>query len=198
VYQLVANAQNASAYTQSKAAADQAQKLNPNNPVYTLNQAQLALTKQDSVTALQYIAQALALKPDYLDAYVLKAQIEVGAGNANAGVQEMTAYTQVAPFDYEGFLLLGQAELQLKDYPDAVTAFDDAKNLAPTNPNIYLDYIQALITGGQKDQAIAALQDFKRKFPEVTGVDEQIQRLESTPSVSAVTTTSNKSAPTKK
>jgi tetratricopeptide (TPR) repeat protein len=181
VYQLVANAQNADAYTQAKTAADQAQQRNPINPVYVLNEAQLALTKQDTSSALSYIAQALALKPDYIDAYVLKAQIELSQGDTTAGVREMTAYTQVAPFDDQGFLLLGQAELQAKDYPDAIDAFARARDLNPTNPSDYLQYIGALQAAGQKDQAIAALQDFKTRFPNISGVDQQIQRIQNTP-----------------
>ncbi len=205
VYQLVANSQNAQAYTNAKAAADQAQKRNPNNPVFVLNQAQLALTKQDYGTAFNYIAQAMALKPDYLDAYVLKAQIEQAQGNTAAPVTEITAYTQVAPFDDQGYLLLGQAQLQAKDYPDAIVAYARARDLAPTNPNDYLQYVSALEIAGQKDQAIVALQQFKKMFPNVTGVDQQIQRLENTPvttpsttTTTPVTTTSNKSTPKKK
>jgi cytochrome c-type biogenesis protein CcmH/NrfG len=200
VYQLVASTQNAQAYTNAKTAADQAQKLNPNNPVFLLNQAQLALTQQDTSGALSYIAQALALKPDYLDAYVLKAQIEQAGGNANAPVTEITAYTQVAPFDDQGFLLLGQAEMQAKDYPDAIDAFARARDLAPTNPNDYLTYISALEIAGDKDQAIAALKDFQLKFPQVTGVDEQIQRIENAPAPTvapAATTTTAFPAATK-
>ncbi len=193
VYQLVSNTQNTQAYSNAKSAADQAQKLNPNNPVYVLNQAQLALTKQDTGTAFTYIAEALALKQDYLDAYVLKAQIEQAGGTANAAVEEITAYTKVAPFDDQGYLLLGQAEMQQKDYPDAITAYARARDLNPTNPNNYLQYISALVVAGQKDQAIGALQDFKLKFPQVNGIDDEIQRLQNGTATPAVTTTSKTS-----
>lgn len=185
VYQLVANTQNADAYTQAKTAADQAEQRNPNNPVFVLNQAQLAMTKQDTGTAFNYIAQAMALKQDYLDAYVLKAQIEASQGNTNAGVKEMTSYTQLAPFDSQGYVLLGQAQLQLKNYSAAIDAFARARDLSPTNPNNYLQYISALTLAGQKDQAIAALQDFKKHFPGIQGVDDQIQRIENAPAVTA-------------
>jgi DNA-binding SARP family transcriptional activator len=180
VYQLIANTQNATAYENAKQAADKAESLNPNNPVYRLNEAQLALTKQDTGTAYNYIAQALSLKPDYLDAYVLKAQIEIAQGNANAGVTEMTAYTSIAPYDDQGFLLLGQAELQLKNYSAAVTAIGEAVSLAPTSENDYVQYIQALELAGDKSQAIAVLKQFKRLFPSVQGVDAQIAQLQTT------------------
>jgi hypothetical protein len=188
VYQLVANSQNAQAYTNAKTAADQAEKLNPVNPVFTLNEAQLALTKQDYGTAFNYIAQSLALKPDYLDAYVLKAQIEQAQGDASAPVTELTAYTQVAPFDSQGYLLLGDAQLQAKDYPDAVNAFAQAHALAPTDESIFLQYINTLETAGDTQQAVSALRAFKLEFPSVSGVEQEIQRIESAPSTPASTT----------
>jgi len=58
-------------------------------------------------------------------------------------------------------LLLGQANLQVKNYPAAIDAFARARDLAPTNPNDYLSYISALEIAGQKDQAIAALRRFQ-------------------------------------
>ncbi len=189
VYQLVSSSQNTQAFSNAKSAADEAQKRNPNNPVFVLNQAQLALTKQDTGTAFNYIAQAIALKSDYLDAYVLKAQIEQSGGSTTAVVNDLTAYVQAAPYDDQGYLLLGQVYLQQKDYTNAIAAYARARDLAPSNPNNYLQYISALIAGGQKDTAVTALQDFKTKFPRVTGVDEQIQRIQSSPAASIETAT---------
>jgi tetratricopeptide (TPR) repeat protein len=194
VYQLVASTQNDQAFKNAKTAADEAGKRNPNNPVFQLNQAQLALTKQDTGTALNYIAQALALKNDYLDAYVLKAQIEQAGGDTNAAVKEVTVYTQYAPGDDQGFLLLGQAYLQQKNYDKAIEAYARARDLNPSNPNNYLQYISVLEVAGRKADAIAALQDFKLKFPGVTGVDDQIKRIQNGTSTTAqepVTTTTN-------
>jgi cytochrome c-type biogenesis protein CcmH/NrfG/membrane protein implicated in regulation of membrane protease activity len=204
VYQLVSNAQNTQAYNNAKSAADQAQKLNPNNPVFILNQAQLALTKQDTGTAFNYIAQALAIKADYLDAYILKAQIEQAGGTTNAAVQEITLYTQVAPFDDQGYLLLGQAQMQQKNYPEALSAYARARDLNPTNPNNYLQYISALVVAGQKHQAVTALQDFKLKFPQITGIDQEIERLQNGTDTSLIapptptSTIAPKSTPKKK
>jgi DNA-binding SARP family transcriptional activator len=140
----------------------------------------------------------LSLKNDYLDAYALKAQIEQAGGDTTAAVTEMTQYTRVAPYDDQGYLLLGQAELQNKDYPDAIAAFAEAYDLAPTNPSDYLQYINALEAAGQNTQAIAALQDFKAKFPQVQGVDAEIKRLQSVPVTPKTTATTTSTRTTKK
>ncbi|MES2224604.1 MAG: tetratricopeptide repeat protein, partial [Patescibacteria group bacterium] len=197
VYQLVASTQNTQAFDNAKTAADEAQKRNPVNPVFLLNQAQLALTKQDTGAALNYIAQALALKQDYLDAYVLKAQIEQAGGDTNAAVKEMTQYTQFAPFDDQGYLLLGQANVQLKNYAAAVQAYARARDLTPNTPNNYLQYISVLELSGQKAQAVAALEDFRQKFPGVQGVDEQIKRIQNAPAAIETPAAPADTAPTK-
>lgn len=178
VYQLVAGSQNEQGYSSAKSAADEAQKRGPNNPVFLLNQAQLALTKQDTSTANMYIGQAIALKADYLDAYVLKAQMGQTAGDTGAAVREMVAYTTAAPYDHSGFLLLGQAYLQAKQYDNAITAYGRARDLAPNDPSAYLEYVNALTEAGRKQDAVAALRNFKTRFPQVNGVDEQIQKIQ--------------------
>jgi cytochrome c-type biogenesis protein CcmH/NrfG len=179
VYQLVAGGNNAEAYTNGKQAADESQKRNPNNPIFLLNQAQLALTKQDAQGASAFIDQALALKNDYLDAYILRARIRIAAGETRAAVDEIGKYIAVAPFDDQGYVLLGRANLELKDYSAALSAFNSARQLTPNNPTNYLQYISALEVSGNKTQAISELNAFKTRFPTVQGVDEQIARMQS-------------------
>jgi tetratricopeptide (TPR) repeat protein len=178
VYQLVAGGQDKDAYTNAKQAADEAQKRNPNNPLLVLNQAQLALTQKDTQGALGYIQQALEMKPDYLDAYILRSQIKVSQGDTLAPKNELTHYTEVAPYDPQGFLLLGNALLELHEYQAALTAFATAKELAPTNANVYLQYISALEYTGNRSQAISELRNFQKRFPKVQGIDDQIKRIQ--------------------
>ncbi len=178
VYQLVSSDSNAEAYGNAKVAADEAQTRNPNNPILFLNQAQLALTKSDTQSALAFIEQALVLKADYLDAYVLRAQIKSAQGDSGAAKNALISYTKVAPLDAQGFVLLGQVYVGAKEYQNAVEAFGQAQHLAPNDPNVAINYINALVLAGQKTQAIETLKAFKLKYPGVTGVDEQIKQLE--------------------
>jgi tetratricopeptide (TPR) repeat protein len=187
VYQLVVGGENADAYKNAKQAADQAVSLAPTNPLYLLNEAQLAAANKDTAGALEYIGKAIALKPDYLDAFLLKAQIERAGGDTQAFKKEISAYLEVAPFDDQGYIYLGQAELDLKDYDGALDAFAKAKELDPTNPNNYLNYIGVLELMGNRTQAVEELRNFQKRFPNVTGVEEQIKRIQNG---SAVTTPS--------
>lgn len=178
VYQLVVGGENEEPYKNAKQAADEAQKRNPKNPVYVLNQAQLAVIKKDTEGALAYIEQALVLKADYLDAYILRAQIKRAGGDSTAVKNEITAYTKAAPFDDQGYLLLGQTLLDSKEYQAALEAFARAKELNSGNPSNYLQYISTLEVMGNRTQAIAELKAFQTRFPAVEGVADQITRIE--------------------
>lgn len=183
VYQLVASTENKDAYSNAKTSADEAQKRNPNNPIFLLNQAQLALTQQDTDGALEYIAQALVLKIDYLDAYVLRGQITQSVGQSDGLKNEIIAYTKISPYDVQGFILLGQVSIEMKQYQNALDAFAQARTIAPTNPQLYLQYIGTLEIMGNRTQAIQELNSFKLLFPSVEGVDEQIARIQGTPAI---------------
>ncbi len=177
VYQLVAAGNNTEAYQNAKTAADEALRRSPMNPVLYLNEAQIALTQQDTGTALDYLRQAIAQKVDYLDAYVLRAQIRAANGEDGATRDELTKYIQVAPFDPQGYMFLGQAQLSVKNYQAALDAFNRAISLSPATPEPQLGAINALIQMGEKQKAIDALTAFKANFPDVTGVEEKVQEL---------------------
>ena len=186
VYQLVASGNNADAYNNGKKAAAEAHTRNPNNPVFFLNDAQLALTQQGNTqSALDSIAKALALKGDYLDAYVMRGQIQKAGGDAKALENELVNYVRIARSDEQGYVLLSQAAGDLKDYPMALAALGQARQLAPNNPNYSLQYIAVLNAMGNKEQAIIELQSFKVHFPGIAGVDDQIKRIQNESSSAA-------------
>lgn len=189
VYQLVVDTENTEAFDNAKQAADEAQKRNPNNPVFQLNHAQLAYRRGDTQGALGYIAQAITLKSDYLDAYILRGQIKRQAGETSAIKDELVAYTAIARFDPEGYVLLGQAQLELKNYTEALSAFAAARELAPNDPNVYLQYIGTLEAMGNRTAAVEELRAFKTRFPTVEGIEEQIARIQNTPFTPPVSTT---------
>lgn len=87
------------------------------------------------------------------------------------------------PYDDQGYLLLGQLYISAKQYQSALDAFIRARELNRANPTNSLNVINTLILMGQKSQAIDALKVFKTDFPGVTGIDDKIKELQSTPTV---------------
>jgi tetratricopeptide (TPR) repeat protein len=179
VYQLVATAEATDAYDAVKNAAEEAQKRSPSNPYLVLNQAQVALTKKDTTAALATIARAIELKPDYLDAFILRSQIRTGLGESRAAITELTTYTQTVPYDPQGFYLLGQSYGAQKEYTAALDAFSRAQSLASADPNGYLAVIDTLTIMGRKTEALTALDEFAKRFPKITGIDQKRTQIQS-------------------
>lgn len=196
VYQLIADSTTVDALKNATQSAQEAQKRNPNNPLFNLNNARIDLIKKDSAAALAEIEKALVLKKDYLDAFIFRGQIAQSAGDSQAIKNELLKYVAVAPYDEQGFILLGNSYISLKDYSSALSAFMQARRLNPNNANTYLSYIGTLELNGDKTKAVEELQSFKKQFPTVEGVDDQIKRIQS--SVSAPTTTTVPALPAPK
>ncbi len=178
VYQLIADSTTTEALANATNAAMEAQKRNPNNPLFNLNNARISLIKKDIQGALDEIEKAFVLKSDYLDAFVFKGQIKQSQGESGAIKDQLLKYVAIAPYDEEGYILLGNAYIALKSYSDALDAFSRARQLNPNNANTYLAYIGTLELSGNKTKAIEELEKFKTQFPTVTGVDEQIKRIQ--------------------
>lgn len=179
VYQLVSAGEgNEDALKNAQSAAQEAQQRNPNNPLYAINNARLALITKNTDGAMAEIEKAIVLKKDYLDAYILRGQIKQSQGNSSAIKDELLKYVAVAPFDEQGYVLLGNVYSQAKSYDLALEAIDRARTINPQNPNNYLSFISVLELSGEKTKAIEALKRFKELFPTVTGVDDQIKRIE--------------------
>lgn len=178
VYQLVADTTNADALNNASAAGEEARKRSPHNPLYVLNNARIDIIKKDVTAALAKIDTALTLKPNYLDAFLFRGQIKAAQGDTGALKSEITKYITAAPYDDQGYMLLGKAYLDSKDYQLAFDAFLRAHQLAPTNATNYLAYISALEQSGNKAKAVEELQSFKKQFPKLEGVDDQINRIQ--------------------
>lgn len=178
VYQVIADSTNTEALSNATRTALEAQNRSPHNPVFLLNSARIYILKKDLSGALSEIDKALAIKPNYIDAFILKGQIGVSQGDSQALKNQILDYIAISPYDEQGYILLGNTYNSLKDYPSALEAFAQARTLNPNNANTYLAYIGTLELSGNKVKAVEELEAFKKIFPGVTGVDEQIKRIQ--------------------
>ncbi len=179
VYQLISTGEeNNEALKNAKTAGEEALKRNPVNPAYFLNNAKIAFIGKDTSLAFEQIEKAISLKTDYLDAYIFRGQIKQNQGNTQGLKEELLTYTALAPNDEQGFILLGNLYNQSKSYSAALEAFSRAQSINPRNPNNYLSYVSTLELSGERSKAIEVLKQFKQLFPSITGVDDQIKRIE--------------------
>jgi tetratricopeptide (TPR) repeat protein len=110
-----------------------AAELEPDNAEaqYELGHVQLKL-KSDPAAAAPSLEKAVALDPDnaaYLTAY---GTALVGAQQFDKAVELLTTATALPGYESaEGFFSLGQAQVQLKQYKDAIPVLEKAATLAP-------------------------------------------------------------------
>lgn len=192
VYQLIADSTNAEAIKNIKDSAFEAQKRNPNNPLYAINNARIALIEKNTTLALEEIEKAIVLKPDYLEAFILRGQIKQSQGESQAIKNELVKYTTIAPFDSQGFILLGNVYLEAKNYSLALEAFARLKILAPNDPNSYIPYIQTLEASGDRTKSVEELKSLQARFPKLEGIEDQIKRIQTTTTPVVQTSTEEK------
>lgn len=174
VYQLALGSSEGVA-TNAFSAITKAEALAPKNPLYLLVHAQIMLAQKDTAGALALIDRAISLKGNYLDAYLLQAQIEQAAGNDTVARDTIALYTTVAPYDPEGFAVLGITERNLKKYDAALDAFMRARALSPRTVNYTILIIQTLYTEGNTELAETEKKNAIALFPDQKEILENIR-----------------------
>ncbi len=178
VYQLVVAANAENSYENAKAAFARAITLAPTNPTYQLSAANLEAKKKDNTLAQAAIEKAIELKPDFLDAYVFRADLARQAGDTTTARRILREYVSKFPYASIGHSVLGSFEFELKEYQSAKESFSRARALNPNDLDAQLRYINVLKVLGQKTEAIGALEELKTLFPNLKeGIQAEIDRL---------------------
>ena len=123
------------AYENAQVAYAEARKRNPANPEVSLLLAQLELNKGDAETARSFIREAIALKEDYVDAYLLLAQLEIQANNLPAAIASTEKLVVLVPANPGLYFELGVLKYSNKDYNGAGKAFALALQVTPNYAN---------------------------------------------------------------
>ncbi len=113
----------------AKSAYETAQKLAPRDPSIALTLAQLAALSKDSPATKQYLEAALALKPNYLDAIFLKAQIALNEGEVKAAITSVESAAVFEPSNPVIFYQLGLLYYGDNQIAKAGSAFAEAVRL---------------------------------------------------------------------
>lgn len=166
------------AYTDAKTNYAQAEKLDPRNPLIPLLMARLDFSKKDDASAKQDIANALNLKANYPDAYLLLSQIELSENNTDAAIDTLTGGSLIAP-DSNLFYTLGALRLNANDYKDAADAFEKSVILSPYYSNARYYLALSYYNLGRTNDAIVQLQQIKLLDPTNTDIDPLIKSLQS-------------------
>src|SRR3990167_1497723 len=132
VYSFVLPLGVAEAYQNAKSAYEQALVLNPKNPEILLFLANLEIGNKDNIKAISYLNQAIAIKPNYSDAFFSLGSLEYQSGNfvsasknfENAVISDSSninaRYFMALSYSKSGRVdeAISQLELLAKVYPD--------------------------------------------------------------------------------
>ena len=165
------------AYENAKVAYSEAMKRNPLSPETPLYLARLELNKGDSVAARAFIREALALKEDYADAYLMLAQIEIQENNITAAIASAERLAILMPGNPAIYFELGLLKYSKKDYVGAANTFGLALVSTPdyANAKYYLGLSLAQL--GQLDEARVQFEDLALTNPESAEVQLILEDL---------------------
>ncbi len=153
-------------YESAMAAYEKALVLAPNNPSIVLSKASLEFIKENNTEARKYIAQALELKENYIDAIFLLVQIETNEGNLAEAISKAEYAGLLAPNDPTVFFRLGLLRYNNSDYTGAVSAFEKAVIL---NNN----YLNARFFLGQSYKKVGRSNDALIQFNILLKIDPE-------------------------
>jgi tetratricopeptide (TPR) repeat protein len=119
-------------------------------------------------SALAHLDTALRHNPRHAQAHMQMAKLLLRRGRTAEAVEHYRAACELlpdAPSSYGPWMKYAGALIANYAYSDAVDALRYCMRLQPAAADPYLLYAEALEKGGSIDKAIAAYNDFARRFP---------------------------------
>jgi cytochrome c-type biogenesis protein CcmH/NrfG len=158
VYQTVVPLNIDGAYTNSKAAYEHAETLDPTNPTLPYILAELDIAGKNDAAAEADLTQAITLKSDYTQAIFLLSQLEAEEGKAKDALQAAEAAAYFSPSDPTILFQVGILRSANGDTPGAITALSEAVQLNPqyANARFFLAVMYAI--ENEFPQSLAQLQ----------------------------------------
>jgi len=123
------------AYERSLSAYKEAGRLNPSNPFIFLQLARLESLNKNMGGAVDYLNKAIALKPNYTDAFLFASGIALEGGDLETAIRAAELAIESAPDDFSTFFQLGYLNYQNGDYDMAVETLEKALFLNPSFAN---------------------------------------------------------------
>ena len=173
IHSALAAAQVPGSLERATSSLAEAQRLDPRNPQYDLQSAQLAARIGDLQQARSEITQALQLKRNYTQALFLSAQLDIQEGDTESAIQTTRAMITLEPNNPTRYFQLGFLLAATEDYETAVQAYRAAIQLDPDYANARYLLALSLLAQGDRDSALTEL----RRVAETNQDNEELQAL---------------------
>jgi tetratricopeptide (TPR) repeat protein len=117
--------------------------------------------------------RAIALKPNMVDAYLLRGRAHAGNGDPESAVRDFTKFIELRPSDPTGLVERGSAYLELNNFSSAI---DDASRAIALNANLAAAYNLRGSAIRKRGAPKIALVDFNRAVELDPSADNLYQR----------------------
>ena len=134
---------------------DKDAELEPSNHVAYFMMAKAKKATNDVFGAIADLTRSIALKEDFADAYLSRAEILLGLGQAKEALPDVEKAIGIVPEEESSYLLRGRIHMALGDIEAANSDFQQALDLNPFNEDACILSGQLLIEQKKYDEAIA-------------------------------------------
>ncbi len=153
IYGLLASMGVEGARERSLEALTKARELNPKNPLPYLESALVEARTNNYDQAKQYIGEAIALKPNFTEAFFILSQLEIGRGNVVSAIESTRAIITLEPQNPARYYQLGVLESAQNNTSNAISAFEQAVALDQNYANARYLLALAYDLAGRSDEA---------------------------------------------
>ncbi len=133
----------------------------PKIPMVKVALARAWVQSGDLAQALPYLEQAIALAPNYADAILLQAEINLRLGNNSAVVTAMEDFVKANPTSDRGQVVLADAYRALGRYDDSAAIL---RQQIAANPNQAQPYLMLGLLDRQQGKKAEARQNFEKGY----------------------------------
>ncbi len=145
------------ALERSSEAMAEAKRLDPKKPLYAYMEAQMAASRGDVVVARSAVTAALQQKPNFAQALLLLAEIDIAEGNIEAAIATTRSILTLEPQNPARYYQLGILFTAAEQTDNALQAYGAALTLDPNFANARYLRALLLIDLGQTDLALDEL-----------------------------------------
>ena len=154
-----------------------ARDLDPTNPEYPALQAQIAARFGEIDAARAYLAEAISLKNNYIDALFLLSQLDIQSGNATSAIATTRSIIAIDANNPARYYQLGLLEVAVNNLDAAVEAFEVAIALDTNFANARYLLALAYLDQGRTDEALAQLRTVEISNADNEALTDLIQQV---------------------
>jgi tetratricopeptide (TPR) repeat protein len=150
----------------------------PDVPVIKYSLARAYLRNNNINQAKLALDQAVSLNPDYDDAFVLLAQVNLSSGHGEAVIEPMTRLLRRRPDLKNAALVLVGAYDSLKRFDDAAVVLEEQAKLAPNDPQPLIALGMTYRQAKRNDEARQAFEKAAQLSPDNLSLVSQLVELD--------------------